>query len=99
MNNSVYNWNGYTFNNVNCILGTEDNAKYLYDCTIRDSYHNTIGVVLIFANKFSEAKWHMMDYLKKSLSCRDTEQSDVKQFLPSNNLDEHDFYVHVVRCD
>lgn len=99
MNNSIYKWNGYTFNNVSCILGMKNNAKYLYDCTIRDSHHNTIEVVLIFANNFGEARWCMMGYLKESLSCRDTEQSDVKQFLPSNDLGEHNFYVNVVRCD
>lgn len=95
----VYKWNGYTFNNVSSVLGLKEKSKYVYDCSIRDSSHNTLEVVLIFANNFGEARWCMMGYLQAPLLCSDTEQSDVKQFLPSKDANCRNFYVHVVRCD
>ena len=78
-------------------FGYVDNAKFIYDCRIRDFQNNKQCTVIIYASDYGEAKWCLIGFLKHTLVVVDTNDPAEKYFVMPNDMEGRRLKIKATR--
>ena len=90
-------YNGMEYGKATHKFGIYENAKFIYECRIKDSQNRKKGCVLVYANDFGEAKWCMMGFLNRPLVTVDTSEPYEKHFVMPDDMQGNMLDVTVIR--